>query len=755
MAALILAGSVVVAPCLAAAQAPADLLLDDVGSGFAPSGPDTGTAKALTRHFQTTGARLDLEVIPVEPSVDVAQLFQVFSQPQSGLHPVAEPSLTLGSWLVGDGEQVGDGPVSFLVFASAHAIFSTLLVIDDPSSGIDAVDFLLSVAERQIERAGGPPEAAAVRTAAAAEIDPALERLLPEQAGELEPAGTFDLGDELPSGIAIDNEVARFLENGSSTVVRGWIASDGSTAAVVSLTRYPFDLFAAAALGTVVDGDSIRRVEIAGLESVRGAIAFVGTGDRADQIGVALRRGRFLAMILTSRQPGVPPDEAAAVAGQLTLEIDRLLPAGATSIYRFPGATSTVAGVLISIGLVTAAIAGSVMVGRFRARRLRRRWSTAAAPLPMPAVASSAVLALDDDATRLRRRAGVVLGGQLLSVNVGVGALSGDFGWPGAGVAAVALVGGLLFTAWWSKREHAILGPVAPRIDRILPQPRGALLGVVAFAVLGFGAGFGLKGLRYLVLKPSLAQLNWADFFGLTPRAVAVLFFVGGVVVVVLGSAMFRLARAWSRADSRHLLNADRRPPVLYLRSFEDDTVLLATIVSARRPMLELFSLRGADPFEESIAAELDTYGPVIAVGRPGRSLASLGAAREHLPDATWKDEVAARMAAAGTVVVATGETDGLRWELGRLVQAGHLAKTVFVFPPLGTDEIGRRWDYTAEALRQAGSSVGALPAGAGTVHTAQVGEDGAVTVTVARRRDEASYRTAIDRAMAVRSLVG
>ena len=100
---------------------------------------------------------------------------------------------------------------------------------------------------------------------------------------------------------------------------------------------------------------------------------------------------------------------------------------------------------------------------------------------------------------------------------------------------------------------------------------------------------------------------------------------------------------------------ADDRSPLLYLRSFSDDRVQLATIVSARRPFLELFSVRGADPFEESLAWELCTYGPVVAVARPGGPAASLGAAREYLPDATWQEQVGERMADAAAIVGAAG----------------------------------------------------------------------------------------------------
>ena len=220
--------------------------------------------------------------------------------------------------------------------------------------------------------------------------------------------------------------------------------------------------------------------------------------------------------------------------------------------------------------------------------------------------------------------------------------------------------------------------------------------------------------MRYLLLKPSLAQLRWSDLLGLSPRGVGVAFAIGGLIVAVIGGILFRIARALGRADTRKLLAVDRRPPVLYLRSFGDDSVPLATIASARRPFFELFSFRGRDPFEEAVAWEFATYGPVVAVGRPGHSLASLGAAREHLSDDTWQDQVAQRMHDARAVVVATGETPGLRWEVSQVVAGGHLGKAVFVFPPLDGEALARRWEFTSTALAAAGAPVGPLPADPG-----------------------------------------
>jgi hypothetical protein len=342
----------------------------------------------------------------------------------------------------------------------------------------------------------------------------------------------------------------------------------------------------------------------------------------------------------------------------------------------------------------------------------------------------------------------VVAGGQFAAVNIGIVALAGDFAWAGVVVAAMSLVVGLAMTRWWQRRELNLLGSKAPPRELVLPRPAGVIVGVLALAVLGFGLGFALKGIRYLVLPTALAQLKWSDLLGIAPRTVGIVFTVGGFLVAAIGGWLFRLARALSRRGTKRLLELDHRRSALYLRSFDDDSVPLPTIASARRPLFEMFSLRGADPFEESVVWELNSYGPVVAVGRPGRSLTSLGAAREHLSDDTWRAQVANRMEEAGIIAVATGETDGLAWELGQVVSGGHLAKTFFVFPPLAPDALDRRWAHTTASLAEHGLAVGPLPMPPSLIHTVRVDTDGTASVTYATRRDEATYRTAVDYAL-------
>lgn len=722
----------------AATPAAGDVLVDSIGDGFSTVGDTSGTLGSVTRRFAGPSTTVEVMALPVDASLGVDRLFRLITTADVGLETRPADGLGRAVWLLRPGTEVGDDPTAFLALATTEWIFTVLVATEDPEA-IDAAGVAAAIGAAQLERVGGPLAPADVVPSAAGGSDDLLA-LLPGDLGPLRVSGTAEATEPLGATVAVDPEVFEFLDAESEGVVRVW--TGGGVRVAASVTRYPYELFAAAALGQVPSTAAAGAIE----RAVPGAVAFTGEEGAAGEIGLAFRRGDVAVLVL-ARADGGSAGDATAAAVDVAQAVAALVGDGNDDAYVFPGRRSTVQGLALSSVLVTGAALGAVGVGRARARRVRGR---TVAPSPLGAASTGEVVELDADARRLRRRASLVLVGQVVCLDVGVGALAGDFGWRGAQLALVAFVAGIGFTTWWRGHEQRVLGPSAPRTAFLLPRPGGLAMGALALALLGLGVGYGVKGLRYLVLEPTLAQLKWSNFFGISPTAVGVLFALGGIAVAVLGATLFRVARALGRAGTRRTLAADRRPPVLYLRSFDDDDVPLPTIVSARRPFLELFSIRGADPFEESLAWELATYGPVVAVARPGRSAASLGAAREHLSDETWQQQVGERVEDAAVVVMAIGVTQGLRWELHRVVSGGHLGKTLFVFPPLPAEVLQQRWDHTSAALRDAGVATGPLPVAVELVHTVSVRGDGTLVATVAHRRDDASYRTGIDHAVRV-----
>jgi hypothetical protein len=95
--------------------------------------------------------------------------------------------------------------------------------------------------------------------------------------------------------------------------------------------------------------------------------------------------------------------------------------------------------------------------------------------------------------------------------------------------------------------------------------------------------------------------------------------------------------------------------PVVYLRSFEDDAVGAA--------------LRGDITEEEQLVRALAHFGPVLAIGKPGELLPLAGAHRQYVADDQWQARVKELLGRARLVVIRTGLSQGLMWELRTTVE--------------------------------------------------------------------------------------
>jgi hypothetical protein len=128
------------------------------------------------------------------------------------------------------------------------------------------------------------------------------------------------------------------------------------------------------------------------------------------------------------------------------------------------------------------------------------------------------------------------------------------------------------------------------------------------------------------------------------------------------------------------LAREDKRPPILLLRSFKDDKIL---VENERYWGHRLLGIRDEQiRLEEVLAETLYPYGPLIALSNPVDMLPPLGAARENVADADWQRAVEQHMEQASGIVVIIGTTQSLRWEVNQILSKGHLEKCLFVFPP-------------------------------------------------------------------------
>ena len=148
------------------------------------------------------------------------------------------------------------------------------------------------------------------------------------------------------------------------------------------------------------------------------------------------------------------------------------------------------------------------------------------------------------------------------------------------------------------------------------------------------------------------------------------------------------LRRVYADTAEEELKRNEARRPIFYLRSF--------SLEVWDKPTLRML-LQDDTTAEQKLVNVLNKYGPVIAIGRPGEVLPSLGAARFYVTDDQWQQKVADVANVSQLVIWTTGTSDGLRWELSHLLEWVPLARLVLFAHPhllsgLTANEREREW---------------------------------------------------------------
>jgi hypothetical protein len=146
----------------------------------------------------------------------------------------------------------------------------------------------------------------------------------------------------------------------------------------------------------------------------------------------------------------------------------------------------------------------------------------------------------------------------------------------------------------------------------------------------------------------------------------------------------------------------DKRPRILLLRSFYDDSVEVPHERSFSEAIfgLKLSKVR----LEEAIVEVAYRYGPVGALQDPNAHLKPLGAARDLATNQDWQGHIHNALHDASIVMMVLGLTPGLRWELSRIRELSFLNKTIFIFPPTDRTDTGVIRETVQELLPSVGA---------------------------------------------------
>jgi hypothetical protein len=275
----------------------------------------------------------------------------------------------------------------------------------------------------------------------------------------------------------------------------------------------------------------------------------------------------------------------------------------------------------------------------------------------------------------------------------------------------VITFGGMVYTLL---RPHHDLGDV--------DQPMSIVLWFLSLIVAGYGLLFaGLAGGDFVC--PRQEQPSFVKWMAVC------------LALLVLASLLMRLGQRRATPRSSEALGGGS--PILYLRSFQDDSVKIT--ISALSPHTRKAFLLGPhrQRFEEFLVAQLSIFGPVVAVSQPGHHSQPIGASREELASTSWQNDIQQWLLASQFIVVGVGRTAGLQWELQQIAHLGLTSKLMFLFPPVSTLELRRRWrQLWNDKFDPVDSALTAVT------------DNSVLSVYVGRKRDEWGYAAAIEAAV-------
>src|SRR6516225_2510385 len=127
-------------------------------------------------------------------------------------------------------------------------------------------------------------------------------------------------------------------------------------------------------------------------------------------------------------------------------------------------------------------------------------------------------------------------------------------------------------------------------------------------------------------------------------------------ISVGLGGFLFWRRRQYAAQASAVSIITDHKPHLLYLRPFRSDCTTMKDIFKGNRS--------GWITEEEQLADVLRPFGELVAIGRPGESLPTPGAARIYASDEEWKDVVKRQMQSTRLVVIMAAVGENVLWEL-------------------------------------------------------------------------------------------
>jgi hypothetical protein len=176
-----------------------------------------------------------------------------------------------------------------------------------------------------------------------------------------------------------------------------------------------------------------------------------------------------------------------------------------------------------------------------------------------------------------------------------------------------------------------------------------------------------------LLLSALLISIALTPFVGAVPLFISYLF--------------FRKSRKFSAREKNSSSINDHRAPVLYLRSFADETSdqsIIKYFKSIAVPLTrDLAKTTPSISFREQDALGylFRKIGPYIALGKPGELLPELGSSKIYVANEKWQATILEIFKKAKLIIFRAGKTEGLKWELIQLLEIVNPLRLLMIMP--------------------------------------------------------------------------
>jgi hypothetical protein len=206
-------------------------------------------------------------------------------------------------------------------------------------------------------------------------------------------------------------------------------------------------------------------------------------------------------------------------------------------------------------------------------------------------------------------------------------------------------------------------------------------------AIISILSGF-IATLPSRVVPPFLAVLSGLGF-------------LIGLPLIVTGGLYIIRGRKLRQASADEVIASSKIPPILYLRPFTEDEKIIGRFEAFQPIEFRLMNRLSASKeiptgllYEKELSMVLKAVGPLVAIGKPGDKFSPLGAARVYVSNEEWQEKFNELSKNAALILWVLGYSEGVRWELERLVKVVKPEKLIVCLPFTGMRSAARQTDW-------------------------------------------------------------